>query len=809
MTVSLTPTFVTPSNGGKLIVTLSGSGLTCSGCAVAFVSPASGASANAAVFSGTAPVRVMTVTLTAGTFSANTPISFTVSGVTNPTAAQAALSNVASAVTSSTGVIQGQSTTGTFPAIFSAPAASPSIVLSSYIQDTASVTATVSFIVGSPSLAFSSVSITGLPLGSNSIIGVECFNQNPSTSIPSAALVGSQVYALTLTFSSPVNASSSGVAFSCALYGLRNAPLPSNYKASPIIQISTWSALSAPVDASIMFGFPAIFQKSASNSAVEMSSYIRGASSNVATISFSLSSNSFNTISPFKIISVTGLSFASYSQTSQAPVISINDNIATGFTVSATYAAGSLTLTSSADSFFPSSDYESLAAINVTCVVSGFTNGAVQASSSSITLSTWSTLPLNVQTGILSRALVSPLTQGAMFVSTNIRSRAVVATVSFVVATPLQSIKIISISGTTFSAFDLSSAAISCSNVGSVGTISASFDSRSLVLIFTIPSVASTATAPVQCQVGGLTNSIDAVSAAATVSIWTFGSNGQPIDMQSNIESPAIFSSVATSPAITLSSYIRNSAGVSMGLSFIAGTPLQAIRTVSITGVAFAGYVSFGSIVCTNVGTLTGAVTAEFDNVNAVVSLRFSNPVTIVFSAFAVSCTLPGFTNVPQARSSVSNVIITTFNSADVPTDIVVAVAFPTIYNGSFTNPALSLSTQIVGTSAAVFYISVSCSSIGVPVSVLTVQGVAFSSSSSPLIVNCSVGSQSTSTSVRAVGSLDSQLSTLSISFTPSPISIPFPGNMSCMVTSLSNPSSVAPARPIVTLSRFVTAQTF
>ncbi len=797
MTVTLQPATAVPSTG-KFVVTLSGSGLACSGCGVAFSSPA-GASASAAVFSGT----VMTVTLTAGTFNANALIVFTVSGVTNPTAAQVARTNVASAVTSSSGVIQGQSAAGTFPAIFSAQVSNPSVHLSSYIQDAAAVTATISFFVASLSVSFSSVSVTGLPLGSNSVIGVECFNMNPSSSVPSAALVASsQGYTLTLTFSAPITAFSSIVAFSCNVYGLRNVALPFNYKTLLGAQISTWTDLSAPVDTSTKFGFPAIFQKSASNSVVDMRSYIRGVTGNVATISFSLSRNSLNTVPSFKIISLTGLSFSSYSQTSLAPVFSINDTVVPGITVSASYTAGSLTLVSTADSFFPSSDYESLAAINVTCVVSGFTNSAVQASGSSIALSTWSNIPVDVQTGILSRAIVSPLTQGAVHLSTYVRSRAVVATLSFVVATPLQSIKSISVSGVSFSAFDLSIAAISCSNVGSVGTISALLLPGSLVLFFTISSIVVNASVPLQCQIGGLTHSNKVLSAVATVNIWTLSSNGQPIDMQSDIVFPAVFSSDATSPAITLSSYIRNSAGVSMGVSFIAGSPLQSIRTVSITGVAFAGHVSFGSVVCTNVGTLTG-ITAEFDSTTDVVSLRFSSPVIVVFSAFAVSCTLPGFTNVPSARHSVANVVITTFDAADAPTDVAIAVAFPAIFSGSFTNPALTLSSQIIGMSSTAFSFSVSCGSIGEPVGVITVQGVSFPSSSSPLIVTCSVGPQSSPTSAAAIMSSDSQLSILSISFMPFPISIPSPGNMSCTVMSLSNPSAVTPARRIVTLSRF------
>jgi len=804
MTVSLQPATAVPSNG-KLVVTMRGAGLGCSGCSVVFSSPATGASASAAVISGTPPV--MAVTLTAGTFSANAIMRFTVSGVTTPAGVQDALSNVASAVTSSTGVIQGASTAGTFPGIFASYVASPAIYLSNYIRDATSVTATISFVVGSPSLSFSTVSITGLYLGSSSIIGVECFNRNPSTSIPSAALVGlgvgSEFYALTLTFTQPVTASVSAVAISCSVYGLQNAALPANFKPSPGTQISTWTAAFAPVEVSSVFAYPAIFQKSALNGAVELNSYIRGTASNVATVSFSVMCNSLNSLPAFKIISVTGLSLASYSQTLQAPVISINDTVVTGFTVAASYAAGSLSLTSSTDSFFPSTDYESLASVNISCVVSGFTNGAVQASSSPISISTWSSIPLDVQTGVLSRAIVNPLTNGAIYISTNIRSRAVVATVSFIVGTPLTAIKSISVSGVSFSAFDLSIASISCSNVGALGTISASFGSGSLVMIFTVPSVASNAAVAVQCQIGGLTNSINAVPTTASVSVWTFDSNVQPIDMQAAISQPAVFASVATSPEITLTSVIRAASAVSMGFSFISGSPLETIRTIVITGSAFAGYVSFGSIVCTNVAN-TGSISAEFDAPSAAVTLRFSNAATIVFSAFAVSCTLPGFTNVPQAQSSASNVIITTFNSADVPTDTAIAVAFPAIFSGSFTNPAVSLSSQIVGMSGSLFYFSVMCFSTGVPVATITVQGVSFTSVSYPLIVNCSVGSQSSS--ARAVASLDIPTSVLSISFTPSAIAIPSPGNLSCTVASVTNPSAVAPARPVITLSRLISA---
>jgi hypothetical protein len=211
LTVSLTPAYITPPSG-KLIVTLSGAGLGCSGCSVVFSSPATGASASAAVITGTPPV--MTVTLTAGTFSANAIIRFSVSGVTTPTAVQDALSNVASAVTSSTGVIQGASDAGTFPAIVDGSMTGPAITLSDVRAGGTGVSMTIVItpatavpvngklfitLTGSPSLTTPSVTVTS----------------GASISVPSLAS-----NLLTLTFTA--NTIAGGVGITITVTGFRN-----------------------------------------------------------------------------------------------------------------------------------------------------------------------------------------------------------------------------------------------------------------------------------------------------------------------------------------------------------------------------------------------------------------------------------------------------------------------------------------------------------------------------------------------------------------------------------------------------------
>jgi hypothetical protein len=113
MSVTLTPASAIPSNG-KIVITLSGAGLAVVGAGtLTFTAPASGAAGTATI----SAAGVLTVTMTAGTFATGSALTFTIPGITNPIAVQAASTTVAAATTTSSGIVIDTSTTGTFVAI--------------------------------------------------------------------------------------------------------------------------------------------------------------------------------------------------------------------------------------------------------------------------------------------------------------------------------------------------------------------------------------------------------------------------------------------------------------------------------------------------------------------------------------------------------------------------------------------------------------------------------------------------------------------------------------------------------------------
>ena len=112
MTVVITPESIIMPLNGKIIVSLTGAGITLSETSsLAFISPSDAAR----TFSMSS--LVLTVSLTAGTFNAGSPIVFTITKVSNASSPQSALSNIVAVVTTSDMIHICRSTEGTFPAI--------------------------------------------------------------------------------------------------------------------------------------------------------------------------------------------------------------------------------------------------------------------------------------------------------------------------------------------------------------------------------------------------------------------------------------------------------------------------------------------------------------------------------------------------------------------------------------------------------------------------------------------------------------------------------------------------------------------
>jgi hypothetical protein len=121
MSITLTPVSTVPSNG-KIIITLSGAGMSLANstnATVVFIAPSSGNPAGTAALSASSGTDyVLTVSLSSGTFPGGQAITFVIPGFTNPSAAQNEITNVAAATTLNDGTtIVGSSATGSFPAI--------------------------------------------------------------------------------------------------------------------------------------------------------------------------------------------------------------------------------------------------------------------------------------------------------------------------------------------------------------------------------------------------------------------------------------------------------------------------------------------------------------------------------------------------------------------------------------------------------------------------------------------------------------------------------------------------------------------
>jgi hypothetical protein len=142
MTVSFIPSSILPSDSSVLI-TLSGSPKFANGTSISFVVPVF------AIGVVTIADSVMYVNFVSGFFAANIAINFTFQLVSVPALPQDAMFNVASAITSNTGVIIAASSDGTFPSILNASfgIASPTITLSSTMAGATDVRMTVSFSV--------------------------------------------------------------------------------------------------------------------------------------------------------------------------------------------------------------------------------------------------------------------------------------------------------------------------------------------------------------------------------------------------------------------------------------------------------------------------------------------------------------------------------------------------------------------------------------------------------------------------------------------------------------------------------------
>jgi hypothetical protein len=171
MTVAFTPAFSIPSNA-KIVVTLTGSSYAkditdsaapaCSPASLlSFVSPSVGASGTATITGLSASnAFLLTITLTSGEFSANNLVTFTFGSVRNPYFAQAAITNVAVAIFSGAGTILSTTSAGRFPAILSLFSSAPAVSVNNSAAGATNVKYFVTFTLTSSIPSDSSLIVT-------------------------------------------------------------------------------------------------------------------------------------------------------------------------------------------------------------------------------------------------------------------------------------------------------------------------------------------------------------------------------------------------------------------------------------------------------------------------------------------------------------------------------------------------------------------------------------------------------------------------------------------------------------------------
>jgi hypothetical protein len=228
----------------------------------------------------------------------------------------------------------------------------------------------------------------------------------------------------------------------------------------------------------------------------------------------------------------------------------------------------------------------------------------------------------------------------------------VVLTVSFLVAPALNTtaLKLISLTGLRFSALNATAAPASCSNFNprNVG-VSAGFTPSAGVLLLNLSASATAAlpTAAIVCKVAGFMNS-DAAAAAAPVSVSTLDAGGLMLQSQGGVEFPAIFPHLGSGGALSLSSYLANTTGVVLTVSFsmVPALNTTALKLISLTGLRFSALnATAASASCSNLNPPNVGVSAAFTPSAGVLLLNLSASATAALPTAAIVCKVAGLTN--------------------------------------------------------------------------------------------------------------------------------------------------------------------
>jgi hypothetical protein len=427
----------------------------------------------------------------------------------------------------------------------------------------------------------------------------------------------------------------------------------------------------------------AIFRAVGSGGAVHLSRYLAGASNVAATVSFVAASALSS--AAVKLISITGLRFASYMA---PPALSFCSNVNVTTSAEFTPSSGILLLN------FSRAAVAAVPTAAIECVVTGFTNANVGTGTENVTISTYDVggWPLQTQGSIGFPSIFAAEgindNGGVTLSSYLVGDSFVTASIAFVSGSSFASVpfKSISITGLRFSEHNSNSAGPMCANIDPLYTSVTSFiitiQSGVLVISLSNAAISVAPTTPIVCSIHGLTNAA-ATSAAASVSVSTFDADGLPLQIWRGLEFPAIFPVVGAGGSVALSSYVANRQSIALTFSFSLPAHVSVLR-ISVTGLRFVSFdtsLSAGAA-CFNRTTTNTAASVSYTPSLGPLVLSLSSAIATAVAGSAVTCRVPGFTNIVKSPAT-NSVTIAAFHQNGAPVQTQPSILFPELINPS------------------------------------------------------------------------------------------------------------------------------
>jgi hypothetical protein len=316
-----------------------------------------------------------------------------------------------------------------------------------------------------------------------------------------------------------------------------------------------------------------------------------------------------------------------------------------------------------------------------------------------------------------------------------IRSTAVTSFLVSFTSSGAGSIKTITVQGLSDFAFSSSfSSAQACSH-DNIFYPAMSVYSSPLLTISVNTSGFSTSSSDVICTLRGLILPSAPVAAKDDLVISTFDVNGAALETMAAVSIPGIFSSVATSVSLSLTSAISNNDNVGMTFAFISPTPISGskgpIKVISLSGVFFQSFAGSTAKCFHQNGMAEGVARLNSSSLEEpdrnTLTIALSGTDSISSSGSFISCSVSGFKNWATQRISDLSVGLTTWGALSLPLDAASRVAFPNIFAFSATNATVALSAQVAGKSPVSMTLNFMVPYTGQRITAITLSGLLFS----------------------------------------------------------------------------------